>query len=52
MFFENFGAPIAQLDLMQRKVISIDYPGLTIEDEELWFTKEWFEKVKQKFAEN
>lgn len=52
LFFENFGAPIAQLDLMQRKVISIDYPGLTIEDEELWFTKEWFEKVKQKFAEN
>lgn len=52
LFFENFGAPIAELDLMQRKVISIDYPGLTIEDEEFWFTKEWFEKVKQKFAEN
>jgi hypothetical protein len=48
LFFQNFGAPIADLDLSSRRIISIDYPALTIEDESLWFSREWFEKVREK----
>lgn len=51
LFFKNFGEPIAALNLPGRRIISIDYPELKIEDEGLWFSKEWFEKVKEKYAE-
>lgn len=50
LFFQNFGAPISDLDLASRRIISIDYPALKIEDESLWFSKEWFEKVKEKHS--
>lgn len=50
-FFRNFGEPITALNLQNRKVISIDYPALKIEDESLWFSKEWFEKIKEKYEE-
>ncbi|MBC6905776.1 diguanylate cyclase [Saccharophagus sp. K07] len=49
-FFKNFGEPISDLNLQSRRVISIDYPALKIEDESLWFSKEWFEKIKAKHA--
>lgn len=48
-FFKNFGEPIAALNLQSRRVISIDYPELKIEDENLWFSKESFEAVREKY---
>ena len=51
LFFKNFGKPIAELDLAKRRIISVDYPELIIEDESLWFSREWFAKVQEKYAE-
>lgn len=49
LFYQTFGGPIADLDLQSRRVISIDYPELKIEDESLWFSKEWFAKLQEQF---
>lgn len=50
LFYQTFGEPIAHLNLESRRVISINYPELKIEDESLWFSQEWFAKVKKKYA--
>jgi hypothetical protein len=49
LFYQTFGDPIAHLNLESRRVISIDYPELKIEDENLWFSKEWFISLQQRY---
>lgn len=49
LFYETFGEPITELNLQSRRVISIDYPELKIEDESLWFSKEWFARLQQQY---
>lgn len=52
LFFKNFGEPIAALNLPGRKVLTIDYPELKVEDEKLWFSVDWFENLRRRYAQN
>lgn len=49
-FFENFGQHIAKLDLQNRKIISVENPELEIENEDLWFSLEWFKGLEERFG--
>lgn len=48
-FFETFGEQLLQLDLEKRKIISIENPNLQVENDDLWFSVEWFEDAKERF---
>lgn len=54
LFFETFGQQMSQLNLEQRRIISIDHPNLQnqmpIEDKQLWFSIEWFKQAQEKYS--
>jgi len=53
-FFTTYGDQLMQLNLEQRRILSIDNPDLqkhlSMQDQRLWFSIEWFKQAKQKYA--
>jgi hypothetical protein len=53
-FFTTFGEQLSQLNLEQRRVLSIDNPDLKqqphLHDSRLWFSIEWFQKAQIRFT--
>lgn len=54
LFFETFGQQMSQLNLEQRQVISVEHPNLQnqlpMDDEQLWFSIEWFKQAQPRFS--
>lgn len=53
-FFTTYGDQLMQLNLEQRRILSIDNPDLQkttpMQDARLWFNIDWYKQAKQKYA--
>ncbi len=53
-FFTTYGDQLMQLNLEQRRILSIENPDLqkhpSLQDPRLWFSIEWFTQAKQKYS--
>lgn len=53
-FFSTYGDQLTQLNLEQRRILSIENPDLhkdpALQDSRLWFSIEWYKQAKEKYA--